>query len=194
MSDRKMTTFRAVFLDRDGTIHEEVGYLSRLDQLRIYPNAAVAIRQLNLDGIKVVIVTNQSGVARGYFPETFILKIHASLQDQLVKEGAHIDAFYYCPHHPTEGHAPYRRDCDCRKPAPGLLLRAARDLHIDLKRSYMIGDTMKDIQTGKAVGAKSILVRTGYGSDEKTEGGLIPDYIAQDLLDAVCWILKDCKS
>ncbi|MBN1547665.1 MAG: D-glycero-beta-D-manno-heptose 1,7-bisphosphate 7-phosphatase [Syntrophaceae bacterium] len=189
-----MKMHRAVFLDRDGTINEEVGYLSRLDQLQVYPGSAAAIGQLNRAGIKVVVVTNQSGVARGYFEEAFIPEVHALLQEQLGMEGARIDAFYYCPHHPTEGHAPYRRDCSCRKPAAGLLLRASRDLHIDLAQSYMIGDMMKDIQTGKAVGAKCILVRTGYGAGEKTDGTLKPDYIALDLQDAVQWILKDLKT
>jgi histidinol-phosphate phosphatase family protein len=194
MSEGKGLLNRAVFLDRDGTINEEVGYLRRLDQLKVFPGAAAAIRALNRAGIKVVVVTNQSGVARGYFAEDFINEVHGLLQEQLDREGAWIDAFYHCPHHPTEGQPPYRRECNCRKPAPGLLRRASRDLQIDLDRSYMIGDTLKDIQAGKAVGAKSILVKTGYGAEEKIEGAFLPDHIAPDLQGAVNWILGDLDS
>lgn len=191
MDDHPITLSRAVFMDRDGTINEEVGYLSRLEQMKLFPRSAEAIRMLNGKGIKVVVVTNQSGVARGYFGEDFVSEAHAFLQERLRQEGAFIDAFYYCPHHPTEGVLPYRRACSCRKPGAGMLLQASRDLHIDLSRSYMVGDMMKDVQAGKKAGTKGILVKTGYGAAEKADEGAAPDYIAADLLDAVNWILED---
>ena len=191
MDDFPVTLSRAVFMDRDGTINEEVGYLSRLDQMKLFPRSAEAIRLLNREGIKVVVVTNQSGVARGYFGEDFVSEAHAFLQESLRREKAFIDAFYYCPHHPTEGAFPYRQACSCRKPEAGMLLRASRDLHIDLSRSYMVGDVMKDVRAGKKAGTKGILVKTGYGAGEKTDEDPVPDYVAADLLDAVNWILED---
>jgi len=191
MDDHPITLSRAVFMDRDGTINEEVGYLSRLDQMKLFPRSAEAIRMLNRKGIKVVVVTNQSGVARGYFGEDFVSEAHAFLQKQLRQEKAFIDAFYYCPHHPTAGARPYLQACSCRKPEAGMLLQASRDLHIDLSRSYMVGDMMKDVQAGKKAGTKGILVKTGYGTGEETDEGLTPDYVAADLLDAVTWILED---
>jgi len=191
MPDHAIALHRAVFLDRDGTINEEVGYLRSLGQLAVFPWSAEAIRDLNRAGIKVVVVTNQSGIARGYFDEHFVRQVHRRLQDLLGRKGAFIDAFYYCPHHPTEGIPPYRKVCSCRKPEAGMLLQAARDLQIDLLRSYMVGDMMKDVQTGQRVGAKGILVETGYGSAEKLNTPPHPDYTAATLLDAVSWILED---
>lgn len=191
MDDPKIAVRRAVFLDRDGTINEEVGYLSRLDQLKLFPRSAAALHMLNQRGIPVIVVTNQSGVARGYFSEDFVHKVHAFLQEQLSIEKAYIDAFYYCPHHPTEGLGPYRQVCACRKPKAGMLLQAARDLHLDLSQSYMVGDMMKDVQAGRKAGTKGILVRTGYGAGEKSDESSSPDYRALDLLDAVEWIIKD---
>jgi D-glycero-D-manno-heptose 1,7-bisphosphate phosphatase len=191
MADHKIAVHRAVFLDRDGTINEEVGYLSSLDQLKLLPCSAEAIRMLNQLGIKVIVVTNQSGVARGYFGENFVNELHGFLQEKLRTEEAHIDAFYYCPHHPTEGPSPYRQQCSCRKPEAGMLLQASRDLHVDLSRSYMVGDMMKDVQAGRKAGTKGILVMTGYGTGEKTDENLLLDYVAPDLLAAVEWILKD---
>jgi D-glycero-D-manno-heptose 1,7-bisphosphate phosphatase len=146
---------------------------------------------LNRRGIPVIVVTNQSGVARGYFGEDFVHELHEFLQEQLKTEEAQIDAFYYCPHHPTEGHSPYRQECACRKPEAGMLFQASRDLHIDLSRSYMVGDMMKDVQAGRKAGTKGILVMTGYGPGEKTTEGILPDYKASDLLAAVDWIIKD---
>jgi histidinol-phosphate phosphatase family protein len=186
----------AVFFDRDGTINEEVGYLSRLDQLVLYPTAARAIRMVNEAGMMAVVVTNQSGVARGIFDEAFLEKVHRRLQQMLADSGARIDRFYYCPHHPAEGRVPYVLDCDCRKPNPGMILRAARELHIDLGRSYMIGDTFRDVSAARRAGVTGILVRTGYGarqsdSEDLRGDGPEPAYNARDILDAVSWILKD---
>jgi D-glycero-D-manno-heptose 1,7-bisphosphate phosphatase len=191
MDAHKIAVQPAVFLDRDGTINEEVGYLSRLEQLQLFPSSSAAIRILNQRGIPVIVVTNQSGVARGYFKEDFVHEVHSFLQEQLGMEDAHIDAFYYCPHHPTEGLSPYLQVCSCRKPEVGMLQQAARDLHLDLSRSYMVGDMMKDVLAGKKAGTKGILVMTGYGPGEKPDKGLLPDYTAPDLLAAVDWIMKD---
>ena len=191
----------AVFIDRDGTINEEAEYLNRLDQVRLFPGAAGAIRRINESGMKAVVITNQSGVARGFFDETFVEKTHAYLRDILCVEGATIDAFYFCPHHPTEGKGRYLQVCGCRKPAPGMLLKAAEELGIDLQRSYLIGDALTDIEAGHRAGVKGILVRTGCGEESVAalaadpESGVgatsRPFYIAADLREAVAWIMKD---
>jgi len=179
----------AVFLDRDGTINEEVNYLSRMEQLRLYPQTVEAIRMVNAAGMKAVVVTNQSGIARGYFTEDFVRSVHDRINELLAPGGARIDGFYVCPHHPVYGNCIYKQDCDCRKPKPGLLLQAAAELDIDLARSYMVGDMLKDIEAGKNAGAKGVLVRTGYGVNiVRTD---MPAYIAEDVLEAVQWILRD---
>lgn len=179
----------AVFMDRDGTINEEVGYLSRLEELKLIPRAAEAIRMINEEGMKTIVVTNQSGVARGFFDEDFVRTIHHVLNEMLRREGASIDEFYFCPHHPTAGKEPYRRACTCRKPEPGMLLQAAEELNIDLEHSYVVGDMLKDLDVAHRVGAKGILVKTGYGKNIVTTDK--PAYVAEDLLDAVRWILED---
>lgn len=184
---------RCVFLDRDGTINEEVSYLSRPDQLRLIAGAAEAIKQLKHAGLKVVIVTNQAGVARGYFSEPALQQIHLELEKMLRAQEAHIDAIYYCPHHPTAGIGVYKINCSCRKPKPGLLERAARELSLDLHQSFMAGDKPADLQAGEVVGCRTILVRTGYGLEsekELTGGEFQPDHIADDLLEASRWILQ----
>jgi D,D-heptose 1,7-bisphosphate phosphatase len=147
--------------------------MDRLEKLRLIPGAAEAIRLINASGMKTVVVTNQSGVARGIFPESFVAEIHARLAEMLRAEGAFLDGIYFCPHHPTEGRGDYLRGCECRKPAPGLLLRAAAELHLDPARSYMVGDTLKDIEAGGRAGVQGILVRTGYGEEAVSE--LAPD-------------------
>ena len=214
--DGEGKTAAAVFLDRDGTINEEVGYLDRLEKLRLIPGAAEAIRLINESGMKAVVVTNQSGVARGFFDEAFVDEVHARLREMLGEEGASLDGFYFCPHHPTEGRGGYLQSCDCRKPAPGLLLRAAEELSLDPERSYMVGDTLKDIEAAARIGARGILVRTGYGAEaadalesagepqpkspgneERPHGAgapIRPVHIAGDLLAAVRWLLKDRKT
>lgn len=183
----------AVFLDRDGTINEEVGYLDSLERLVIYPQAPKAIRILNDNGMKAIVVTNQSGVARGYFTEAFVTGVHGVMQEMLAKAQAHLDALYYCPHHP-EGLGIYRCSCQCRKPAPGMLLQAARDMDLDLGRSYLVGDAGKDMETALAAGVKGVLVRTGYGREAEVaaaHGAGSPSYVATDILEAVAWIMRD---
>lgn len=190
----------AVFLDRDGTINEEVGYLDSLDKLKIISTAYEAIKLINLNDMKAVVISNQAGVARGYFSEDFVRMINNHLQADMLEKGAVIDRFYYCPHHPTEGNKVYQQICNCRKPAPGMLLQAAEDLNIYLAKSYFVGDRFIDMETAKKVGAKGILVKTGYGDDLLQDDGPDtatpenkPDFVAADILEAVQWILKDRK-
>ena len=180
----------AVFLDRDGTISEEVGYLNHVSRFRILPGVADAICRLNEAGLLVIVVTNQSGVGRGYFPESLVHTVHELMTQQLEAAGAHLDAVYYCPHTSVEG-------CDCRKPRPGMLDRAALEHSIDLHRSFVVGDRHGDIELARRAGACSILVRTGYGEGEylwnAPKWRLQPDFVAADLADAVHWILRPTK-
>ena len=182
----------AVFLDRDGTLIEEAGYLDRLERLVFYPYTVDAVRVLNRAGLAVVIVTNQAGVARGIFRETFVAEAHAHIAARLARGGARVDAFYYCPHHPEASVQEYRMSCDCRKPGPGMLLRAAADLDIDLTRSFMVGDRWHDLQAGRAVGARNVLVRTGYGRTEEAlpTKGIDADAIVNNIMEAASWILR----
>ncbi len=188
---------RAVFLDRDGTICEEVGYLNSPDQMHLLPRSADAIRQLNAHNFKVIVITNQSGVARGLIPEENLADIHAEMVRQLKEEGAFLDGIYYCPHHPAEGNPPYLQECTCRKPGTGLLEKAAEDFNLDLSSSYMVGDHFSDVECGKRIGAKSVLLLTGHGRqalERQQDWPFQPDYIAADLYEAVLWLLEqECK-
>jgi D-glycero-D-manno-heptose 1,7-bisphosphate phosphatase len=154
-----MSGIPAMFLDRDGVIIENAHYLARLSDIRLIPGAAEAIRRLNIAGIPVVVVSNQSGVARGYFPESFVRETHAYLDDLLARQGARVDCWCFCPHHPEFG-----LDCPCRKPKPGMLLAAARERTLDLSQSWLIGDNVTDLQAGASAGCRTILVRTGHGA------------------------------
>ncbi len=177
------------FLDRDGVIVEEVNFLSTPEEIRLIPGSAEAIALLNGAGIPVVVVTNQSGVARGIFPEERVSEIHRELDRLLGTQGARVDRYYYCPHHPAEGIGRYKKDCPNRKPAPGMLLRAAREMDLDLQSSFLAGDRIADLQAGNAVGCRTILVRTGYGSkitnEDLRKEGIEPFLVAPDLLRAV---------
>ena len=183
----------AVFIDRDGTLSEEVGYVNHPKRLRLLSGSAEAVRLLNEAGLRAVMITNQSGVARGYFSEEVLDAVNAELVAQLKAQGAFLDGLYVCPHHPTEGKPPYRARCDCRKPKPGLLLRAAEELGLDLAASYMVGDKISDVAVGKRAGVTSILVLTGYGLGEweyrRPRARWTPDHVAENLLDAIQWIL-----
>lgn len=182
----------AVFLDRDGTINREAGYIRDPDQLQLLPDSAKAIRMLNGHGIKVIVVTNQSGVARGFYPEEHVHRVHNRLMALLQTEGAVVEAIYYCPHHPTEGNGAYTRVCECRKPKPGMLYRAASDRGIDLRHSFVVGDKLTDIEMARRVGAKGILILAGDGLmriEQTDEVGLQPDAIVPDLEKAAQWIL-----
>jgi len=181
----------AVFLDRDGTINVEKDYLYRVEDFEFIPGAVEAIRRLKLAGFLVVVVTNQSGVARGYYDLAAVERLHQHLQDELGRVGAAIDGFYVCPHHPTSGLGDYRRDCDCRKGAPGMLLQAAGELGLDLDRSYMVGDKLADIEAAVRAGCKPLLVRTGYGREQEPRLGAwqAQTLVVDDLPAAVAAIL-----
>lgn len=174
---------RAVFLDRDGTIARDVHYCRRVEDFELLPTVPEAIKLLNASGFKVVVITNQSGIARGYFTEDTLAQIHRRMKDELAKCGARVDAIYYCPHHPNDG-------CDCRKPKAALFLQATKELHIDLSRSFVIGDMQMDVDAGKALGCKTILVTTGpQGASSIVDP---PDYATDNLLEAAKWILRGC--
>ena len=176
-------------MDRDGTLSHEVGYVNHASRFRLYPWAVDAVRLANRSGLLAVVVTNQAGVARGYFPEAVIHEVHAALAVAMRAGGARVDGIYYCPHHPTAGEPPYRRDCDCRKPKPGLVERAVAELDIDLGRSFVIGDRLGDLELAWRVGARSVLVRSGYGLGELTYHAASwprqPDLVAENVLEAV---------
>lgn len=176
----------ALFLDRDGTINEEREFISSPQEVQLIPRSAAAIRDANAAGLKVFVITNQSGIARGLLTENQLEEIHRRLLDLLEAENAHVDEIYYCPHHPDLGNGPHRRECDCRKPKPGMLEQAAKAYGIDLSRSYLVGDRLIDIETGKAAGTSTVLVLTGYGRGEyetlsSNASGI--DYVAEDLYD-----------
>ena len=185
---------RAVFIDRDGTISEEVGYVNHVSRYRVFPFAARAVRALNEAGWLAVLVTNQAGVARGYFKEDLIGEVHAALAAELERGGARLDAVYYCPHHPSVGAPPYRQDCDCRKPRPGLVRRAEAELGIDPSASWMVGDRYGDVELARNAGLRSAFVLSGYGLGEwEHQRGAWrhrPDLVADNLLAAVQEILK----
>jgi D-glycero-D-manno-heptose 1,7-bisphosphate phosphatase len=182
---------RAVFLDRDGTVIQEVGYLDRIDRLELFPETVDALRLLQRAGLRLIIATNQSGIGQGLFTEAFVRDLHDHLTGRLAQGGVRLDGIYYCPHHPTAKLAEYRTACDCRKPSSGLLRQAARDLDLDLARSYMIGDRWRDLQAGQAIGTAGVLVRTGYGETEaqRPPDGAVADVVVDNLAAAASWIL-----
>jgi D-glycero-D-manno-heptose 1,7-bisphosphate phosphatase len=182
-----------VFLDRDGTLMDELGYLGDPAGVRLYPGAARALRALNAAGLPLVLVTNQSGVARGMFSEADVDAVHARLAELLAAEGARLDLVLFCPHHPREGLAPYRRDCDCRKPAPGMYLAGARALGLDLAQSSAIGDSERDLEGARRAGiGHLVLVATGKGraADASLRAAGASDHApARDLAEAAGLIL-----
>jgi D-glycero-D-manno-heptose 1,7-bisphosphate phosphatase len=181
------TKRRAVFLDRDGTLCEEMGYLNHISRLNIFPFAADGVRRLNDAGWPVIVVTNQSGVARDFFPESLVVQVHEKIAHDLAAHGARVDAFYYCPHQKADG-------CTCRKPLPGLIVRAAADHALEPQGSWMVGDRYADVEMGHAVGARTALVLTGYGRGDyelhRGEWPRQPDVVADDLRGVVDRILE----
>lgn len=188
----------AVFIDRDGTISEEVGYINHPSRFRVFPYAARAIKLLNDQGWFAIVITNQAGVARGYFSESMIETVHDNLRQELSEQGARVDAIYYCAHHPTVGEPPYRQECDCRKPKPGLITRAAKDLEVGLEQSWMIGDRYGDVELARNAGVRSALVLSGYGRGEWENQRSLwkhqPDLVAENLLEAVESIIRSEQS
>ena len=185
----------AVFLDRDGTLIEERNYLDRLDLIAPFPGVAAALTRLRDAGFALVLVTNQAGVARGYFDESFVRAAHEHLAALFARDGIVLDGYYYCPHHPEGAVEAYRRTCRCRKPAPGMVEEAARDLDLDVARSFVIGDKWLDVELAKNAGARGILVRTGYGADMEAEPphGLQPFAIVDTLAEAAEVIVADAQ-
>lgn len=186
---------RAVFIDRDGTISEEVGYINHPSRFRVFPYSAAAIKLLNDSSWLAIVVTNQAGVARGYFAEDMIQTIHETLKQEMAATDARIDAIYYCAHHPSVGEPPYLLDCDCRKPKPGLIRRAAEEFDIDLAESWMVGDRYSDIELARNAGVNSAFVMSGYGRGEwehqRQNWNHQPDLTANHLLEAVKRILEE---
>jgi len=182
---------KAVFLDRDGVITQDPPhYAHKLSQLKLIPGSSKAISLLNKMGFLVIVVSNQSGVAKGYYKEEDVKIFNDAMERELNEGGALIDAIYYCPHHPESKIDLYRMECDCRKPEPGMLKQAQKDMDLDLKKSIMIGDKNSDIEAGKKVGCKTIMVLTGHGKEESEKPGEY-DYIVDDLHSAVELILKE---
>lgn len=184
----------AVFLDRDGTMVHDVGYLSRLEDLQWFPWTIEAVRLLHRAGFLVCVTTNQSGIALGFCTDAFVRRVHEEMSAAIEAAGARIDGWFYCPHHPQAAIDALRTDCECRKPRPGLVRQAQERFDIDLTRSFVIGDKSADVGLAEAVGARGILVRTGYGESELVRhNGDMPGsaHIATDLLEAVTWILAD---
>ncbi len=182
----------AVFLDRDGTMIEEVGYLSRWDAFQWYPWTIDAVRLLNRAGFLVCVVTNQGGIGLGLFSEAFVHDVHRAMEKDLDAAGAKVDGWFYCPHHPRATIDARRIDCDCRKPRPGLVLQAAQQFDIDLSRSFVVGDKVTDLGVATAVGARAVLVRSGHGEEALSRyAGAMPDgaHVATELMAATAWML-----
>lgn len=182
----------AVFLDRDGTLIEERGYLDRLDLLALYPFAADALRLLHRAGYATVVITNQSAIGRGIIDESFLAQVHGEIDARLARGNARIDRYYYCPHHPEAEVERFRATCRCRKPGPGMIEQACRELDLDPARSFMVGDRWLDVRAGRAAGTGGILVRTGHGGHEEQHApaGVQADAILNNLMEAVGWILR----
>jgi D-glycero-D-manno-heptose 1,7-bisphosphate phosphatase len=188
-----MMSRAAIFLDRDGTLNEDVGYLDRIERLRLFPWSLEAIRLFRRAGYAVVVTTNQAGIARGMIGEGIVDEVADELSRRLSAIGETLDGHYMCPHHPDGSVAAYALDCDCRKPKPGLIRRAAADLDLDIARSVVVGDKWSDIGMARAAGAKAVLVKTGYGASQMSTPveGLSADAVVETLADAVGWVLRE---
>lgn len=189
---------RVVFLDRDGTLNQEVHYLHKTGDLKLLPGVGRALKLLRQSGYRLVVVTNQAGVARGYFGTEDVENLHRYMDRVLEREGAFIDAYYYCPHHPVHGVGIYKKECSCRKPGIGMFEMAEKRFHIDKAHSFMVGDKLLDVEAGKNYGLASILVGTGYGREQHDQDvekgrGFLYDYYAEDLMDAARWIVEKGK-
>ena len=185
-------------MDRDGTMTIEGGYINHPSRLKLISGTAEAVKLCNDNGLLAVVTTNQAGVARGYFTEDLIHVVHDRLRSMIAKKGGQLDAVYYCPHHPREGKPPYQSDCNCRKPRPGMIEQAAKELPVDLSRSYMVGDKISDSEFGHRLGLRTVMVMTGYGRGEyqyqRQDWSDTPDFIAKNLKHAVEWIIEDLKA
>lgn len=185
---------RGLLLDRDGTLIKDRHYLSEPAELEWYEGLFEPLRFLREKGFKIIVITNQSGVARGYFQEEDVRRVHRELRRQARLRGLRLDGIYYCPNHPEAEESRYREPLDCRKPRPGMLLQAQEDHLLDLQRSLVIGDKASDIEAGKQVGATSILVRTGKGEDQQSEVDLPDEQVHPDLSQALEWLVRRVRS
>jgi D-glycero-D-manno-heptose 1,7-bisphosphate phosphatase len=182
-----------VFLDRDGTLIHDVGYLSRVEDAQWFPWSIDAIRLLNRAGFLVCVTTNQGGIGLGFYGPDLVHRVHAAMAAQVEAAGGRIDGFYYCPHHPVAVVAEFRGECDCRKPRPGMIRQAQAQFPIDLTRSFVVGDKIADVGLATGVGARGLLVKTGYGHAElERHGGQIPGaaFVADTVFEATAWILS----
>jgi D-glycero-D-manno-heptose 1,7-bisphosphate phosphatase len=179
----------AIFLDRDGTVVEECGYLNRLEKLRLFPWTIDALRLIKRAGFATVVITNQAAVGRGIIEEDFVHKVHQEIDRRLEGTGAGIDRYYYCPHFAASKIDRYRQECQCRKPAPGMILQACREMDLDPAKSVMVGDRWLDVECGRAAGARAVLVRSGPHQSE-APNGVRADAILNNLMEAVGWILR----
>ncbi|HKW01787.1 MAG TPA: HAD family hydrolase [Vicinamibacterales bacterium] len=186
----------AVFLDRDGTMVRDVGYLSRLEDLHWFPYTVDAVRLLNRAGFLVFVTTNQGGVGLGFYPEAFVRQTHEEMAAYITAGGGRVDGWYYCPHHPRATIESLRVDCDCRKPAPGMVRQAQQRFAIDLARSFVVGDKAGDLGLARSVGARGVLVRTGYGEVELARMGdsVQAARLSTDLMEATSWILEQAAA
>ena len=181
-----------MFLDRDGTLIHDVGYLSRVEDVQWFPSAIEAVRLLNRAGFLVCVTTNQGGIGLGFYDEALVRRVHDMLSADLARAGARVDGYYFCPHHPRAIREDLRLDCECRKPKPGMIRQAQADLGIDLTRSFVVGDKPADVGLAASVGATGLLVKTGHGQTElHRHGGRMPGaaFIADTVFEAVSWIL-----
>ena len=187
-----MSGVPAVLVDRDGTLNIDHGYIGRIDLLNLYPYSVEALRVLQEAGFRLVVVTNQAGVARGMFDEAFVRESHAWLRERFAAGGVRLDGIYHCPHHPDGIVPEYKKACDCRKPRPGMALQAARDLGLDLSRSFVVGDKWLDVGLANSVGAQGLLVRTGYGATEEhqPQPGVTAAAVVDNIHAAATWILR----
>lgn len=183
----------AVFLDRDGTIIEECGYLQRLDRMKIFPWTPDALRLLKRAGFTIIVITNQAAVGRGIIEESFVSEVHRELDARLSGTGGSIDGYYYCPHFAESRIERYRQVCSCRKPGPGMIQQACRELGLDPSQSFMVGDRWSDVQSGKAAGTRAVFVRSGPMAAEADAPpeGVQPDAILDNLMEAAGWILRN---
>ncbi len=185
---------KVIFLDRDGTINKEDGYITRVDQLHLYEGALPALRMLKEMGYRIVIVSNQAGVAKALLTEPALIEINNALLSMLRAEGILIDRLYYCPHHPDAVVPEYKKDCECRKPKTGMIMRAVQELGVHVEGAYMIGDKLTDIELARNFDGRGILLLTGYGNEEIKKldpQKHNPVYIGKDILDAAAWIKKN---
>lgn len=197
IGEQPMVRSPVVFVDRDGPVIREVGYLCRLDQIEVLPRVSEAIRLLHRHGLKVVVVTNQSGVARGFITEQELNQIHEEIKRRLDEDGVFLDGIYYCPHHPSEGTHPYRVSCECRKPKAGLVKQACLDLDLDDHRTYVVGDQMSDMELAAQIGAQGILIGDPTLASESVSplvGVSSVVSVEEDFWTAAQWIVQDLNA